>query len=272
MTQRPDIIRFKDYRAFLRQEFQFQRGQNPKYSLIYFSTKIGHSGSYLKLVMSGKRALSLDAAALLGKTLKLSPADRAFLINLVIRETAASPELKAHVANSLEKLQRDRLTYEPRAKLASIFQNSLVWELFSLAGVEGFSADPAWILPRLRRRIKSTKQVEAALRQLQEMGALELSAGKVKAKNVVIQDGFSVAKAYSVALERALEHLQSFPQDASAHFDSFCLILSDAEFEQIREILEEAKTRAGKVAAKRDEPKGRIAYFNTNLFWASAKL
>lgn len=272
MPQRPDITRFKQYRPYLRQEFQHQREQNAKYSLIYFSTKIGHSGSYLKLVLSGKRELSLDAAALLGKALKLSPGDRAFLINLVIRETATAPELRAHVANNLESLQRDRLTYEPREKLGSIFQNSLVWEIYSLAGVQGFKADPSWILPRLRLRVKSARLVEGALRQLGEMGALEATEGKVRAKNVVIQDGFSVAKAYTVALQRALEHLQQFPHDNSAHFDSFCLILSDAEFEQIREILEEAKTKAGKVAAKHDEPKSRIAYFNTNLFWASAKL
>jgi uncharacterized protein (TIGR02147 family) len=266
--EKPSIYAYRQSRAYLRAAFEYLRARDRKYSLAYFSQRLKRSPAYLKLVLSGKRELTLDTAAALGKALRLDASERAYLINLALQESAASGELRTFAANQLVNLRRDALAYAPDRKLTSVFANSLTWELFSLIGVEGFEADPRWILPRLRRRDKSAAAVQMALRQLEAMGAVEREGDRLKAADVVLKHGADVNRIYLSAARRQIEHLSGTPDDA-AYFDAFCLILTEQEYEQIRVILEEAKQKMGRVASERSK-KTRIAYYNAGLFWASS--
>ena len=265
--EKPLITKSKNYRGYLKAIIAFQHEQNQKFSMIYFSQKMNLSAAYLKQVLSGRRNLSLDHAFKLATLLKLETLERAILFMMIAKEDHTHPGIKAFFDNLLTVYKRDLLHYQSDPNFITIFGSSLMWELFSLIGTENFSSDPDWIAKKLLAKNVGKSQIESALRRLEEIGAIEKSGTKFKAKDQIYKHHIDVHHVYKVALQRALEALQE-PKDPTAYFDSFCLILSETEYEQIRQLLEETKTRMATIAGKKG-PKARIAYYNTNLFWAS---
>jgi uncharacterized protein (TIGR02147 family) len=266
----PSVFQFRDCRTYLKAALEFQKSLNRKYSLAYYSARIGRSSAYLKQVFSGRRELSLDTAALLGKALKLNSKERAYLVHLAIAETAESTALRSFASSHLVNLKRENIQYDHNRGLATVFENSLLWEIFSLIGIEDFEANPRWISSHLRRRDKSVFAIQGALRALEKMGVVINENGKFRAADIVLKHGYDVNRVYLTAARRQIEHLALEPNDSSHHFDSFCLILSESEYDQIRDVLEETKLKIGQIARSRNSPKTRIAYYNAGLFWASS--
>ena len=101
------------------------------------------------------------------------------------------------------------------------------------------------------------------------MGFVKLNPdGKYMACDIILEDGTDIRSIYSVALNRAQEHLATNEVDPTAHFDSFCLILSDQEMASIKQVLSETRGRIAEIA-KRKESKSQIAFLNINFFKAS---
>ena len=266
--ERPNIFSYNDHRKYLKDMVEFQKSKDRKFSLIYYSKQIDRSDSYLKLVVNKKRRLNLDTAVILAKKLRCDISEKSYFLTLVLRDDCASSALKNYFEGILLDQRKHTLAYNSNLRLNSVFTNSLMWEIFSIIGVENFSDDPKWIANRLTRRKVPPAHIEHSLRRLQEIGAIERKDGKIFAKDIVAKHSIDLASVYLVALQRTIEHLNFNKEDSSAYFDSFCLILSDVEYDQIREILENAKRKIAAVSTKKG-PKDRIAYYNSNLFFAS---
>lgn len=267
-AMKPDVFKHETYRAYIREVVEFLRARDRKYSLIYFSRGIGVSPAYLKFVLSGKRRLSPDLALTLAKRLRLSELESRYFLSLVMRDDADSAAVRRHFESALLELKKGALSYSADRRLASVFSNSLMWEIFSLIGVDGFSEDAGWIAGRLKRRRVSLELIRLSLLRLLEIGAVARKGGKLVAKDIVSKHSLDLRAVYSLALRRALDELGAGKADEESYFDSFCLILSDEEYLRIREILEDAKRKVAAVA-RRKGPKSRIAYYNSNLFFAS---
>lgn len=264
----PSIITAKNYRSYLKQVLQEMRDKDSKYSLAYFSRKMNLSDSYMKLVLAGKRELSLDAAIQLAKVLKLEASDKVYFLNLIQRDQAKTSALRAHFADQLQKVKKQKLNYQADLKIKSIFSSSLSWEIYSLFAVDDFQMDPEWIAARLRRKDVTPQKVEFVLKKLELLGVIEKVHGVWKTKDAVLKHSFELNDVYKIATERVLEALKD-NEDRESYFDAFCLILSDDEFVQVKAVLEEAKSRIGEIAKTKGASKKKIAYFNSNLFWAS---
>ncbi|MFN7904031.1 MAG: TIGR02147 family protein [Pseudobdellovibrionaceae bacterium] len=264
----PNIFSYSSSGKYLKDMFGYHKSKNPKFSMIYFSKQIGLSGSYLKLVLAQKRRFSLDAAVLLAKKFRLNHSEKSFLIHLILKENAETPSLKNHFESHLIELKKQNIAYNTDHRLNSIFSNSLTWEIFSMIGVDGFSPDPRWIIQRLKRRKPSIQEIEESLSRLKSLGAIEFIDGRIKAKDIVSKHSVDLQAIYLVALQRAMEHLKFSPDEKSSIFDSFCLILSEDEYEQIRNVIENTKQKIASIATRKGI-KTRIAYYNANLFFAS---
>ena len=226
------------------------------------------SDSYLKLVVNKKRRLNLDVAIILAKKLRCDSLEKSYFLTLVLKDDCTSSALKNYFESILLDQRKHTLVYNSKIHLNSVFTNSLMWEIFSIVGVENFSADPKWIANHLTRRKVPLAYIAQSLTRLQEIGAIDCKEEKIFAKDIVAKHSVDLNAVYLVALRRAIEHLNFNKEDFDAYFDSFCLILSDAEYDQIREILENTKRKIAAVATKKG-PKNRIAYYNSNLFFAS---
>jgi len=268
MSERPNIFSYNDHRKYLRDVIEFQKSKNRKFSLIYYSNQIGMSDGYLKLVVNKSRTLNLDVAFTLASKLRCNSSEKSYFLTLVLKDNCVSSTLKNYFEGILLDQRKYTLIYNSNLHLNSVFTNSLMWEIFSIIGVENFSEDPKWIASSLTRRKVPLAYIETSLRRLQEIGAIERKDGKIFAKDIVAKHSIDLTSVYLVALQRAIEHLGCDKEDSSAYFDSFCLILSNAEYDQIREILENTKRKIAAIATKKG-PKNRIAYYNSNLFFAS---
>lgn len=261
------ISNYQDYRIFIRDWISGQRNIDKKFSLIYYSRKIKASDSYLKQVVNYKRNLNLDKAYLLTKAFDLTPSEKLYFITLVLENECQEPSLKRFFRSQLLEFSHEQFTYSKNIKLSSIFENNILWEIFSLIGLNEFVNDPFWIQKRLYFDT-SIKEIQKAIDILLSLGAIENKNGKFTANNIIIPHKFNPVNAYIVALKRAIQFLQKGLKENAA-YDSFCLILSPEQYEQIKSILEDTKRKVAKVASNKSESKTLIAYLNLNLFQAS---
>jgi uncharacterized protein (TIGR02147 family) len=262
------VASYSNPRDFLRDFVEWKRAGDRKFSLIYFSRRIGCSDAYLKMVLSGRRRLPVEKVAALAKSLGLSEVERQRLVTLVLHAQAKGGALRAHFANLLAGAAPASLAYR-KSGLPAVFTDSLLWEIYSLVGVDGFEPEARHIARLLTRQGTSIERIERGLHALEREGVIAKdSQGRYRAKDIILRHGADVKPAYLTALGRAAEHLRHGEMTDASSFDSFCLILSEEGFARVREILEEAKLKIGAVAAAKG-PRSRIAYFNANLFWAS---
>jgi uncharacterized protein (TIGR02147 family) len=262
------IFEYRDYRRFIRDNIETQRNINPKHSLIYYSKRIKSSDTYLKLVVSGKRSLSTDNAILLAKAFNLTPAEKSYFINLLHENESKNTSAKAYFrARLVESAQLD-ISYSKNRKMTAVFEDRLLWEIFSLIGIDGFEYSIKYIKSKLCLSATDT-EIRSAVQKLMALGAIQQDhSGKIHAENIVIPHKYNPSKAYSTALIRAVKHVNTGMTESS-YFDSFCLILNDEQYQQIRETIEETKSKIAKIARSKKSSKTLIAYLNLNLFSAS---
>ncbi len=262
------IFEYKDYRRFIRDYVNVQRSTHSKYSLIYFSKKIKTSDGYLKLVVSGKRSLSIDNAILLAKAFNLTPAEKAYFINLLHENESKEVATKAYFKSRLAENAQLDISYSKNRKMTAIFEDRLLWEIFSLVGLQGFEYSIKYIKGKLSLTATDT-EISLAVQKLFSLGAIRQDeSGKIQAEDIVIPHRYNPSKAYATALNRAVKHV-SAGMSESSHFDSFCLILNEDQYSQIRNTIEEAKSKIAKIAKAKNGDKTLIAYLNLNLFSAS---
>jgi uncharacterized protein (TIGR02147 family) len=262
------VFEYKDYRRFIRDFIEIQREIHPKFSLIYYSKKIKTSDGYLKLVVSGKRSLSLDNAFLLAKAFNLTPAEKSYFINLLNENESKEPSAKAYYKTLLTETAQLDISYSKNRKMTTIFEDRLLWEIFSLIGLKSFEYSIKYIKGKLRLPATDA-DIGAAVQKLLSLGAIRQDeSGNVHAEDIVIPHRYNPAKAYATALNRAVKHVNAGIVESS-YFDSFCLILNEDQYSQIRETLEEAKSKIAKIAKSKKDDKTLIAYLNLNLFLAS---
>lgn len=93
--ERPVIFNYHDYRKFLKDYYDFAKGQNGKFSFRYFAQRAGFSsGSFLKLVMDGKRNLTNESISKVSKGFKLNKQEYQFFEKLVFMNQASTHEIR----------------------------------------------------------------------------------------------------------------------------------------------------------------------------------
>lgn len=264
------IFDYQAYREFIKDYVELQRNLDLKFSYIYYSKAIKASDSYLKLVVNGKRSLNLDKANLLASKFKLKPVDTSYFLTLIMLESAQSESMKQYYQDILLNYKGLSMTYgNKHPHTISVFNDILSWELFSLIGVDGFRDDPEWIIKKLNRRGLNKTLISKTFENLIHKNIVKkLPNNKYKANDLVLEDGKDVRYAYSLALDRAKEHLHSEFEEKSSYFDSFCLILSEDQKDSIKRLLSETRGKIAEIA-KRKEAKSFIAFLNMNFFQAS---
>lgn len=261
-----NLKEYQNYRLFLRDVIHDQKAIDKKYSLIYYSKKINTSDSYLKQVINNKRSLNLDKAFLLAKELGLNPSEKAYFLTLIIENEVNEPDLKRFFRNQLSEYSKTNVPYVKNKKMSVIFENNLLWEIFSLIGLEDFKNDTLWIQSKLLFKA-SILDIQKAIEFLIKINAIEKLNNKLIAKNIIIPHKFNPKVAYIAALKRAIQFLETENKmSLNSNFESFCLILSVDQFKDIQSILEDAKLKISKIASRREEKKTLISYLNLNIF------
>lgn len=264
----PQIGHYEDYRSYLRDYFQFKKSGNRSFSLRVFSRLTGYrSSNFLKLVMDGKRNLSMPGVERLQKALALDRDESRFFRNLVLFNQAANPEEKQFYARELlatpldvPPLSRARYEYWTQWYYAVIRE---------LVNLPGFSADPQWIASTLQPSI-TPQQAEAAVRKLLLLGFLSRDAQNrlIQSEPLIFSGRDLVSPAlrgfHQGMIEKGREALERFPKEERQI--SCVTITLDAEgMERAKQMITRVRKELLKMAGPPQAP-GRVVQVNFQLF------
>jgi len=163
---------FLDYRAFLLSVYHERKSSDTGFTYREFSRLCGFSSAgAIKLVVDGKRRMSLDAASRVAAMLRMPGEEKEYFLNLVRFNDARSDEerntlfAKLKAAVGFRKVQEDAIT---QFEYYNKWYYVAIREMVSL---DDFQEDPRWIARRLDPPI-TPAQAQAAVTKLLKMGFL----------------------------------------------------------------------------------------------------
>ena len=176
----PDITRYLDYRAYLRDWYEARKAANPRFSHRAFVRRTGQkSPSLLADVIHRRRNLTPQLVGAFARAMKLPAADARLFALLVRLDQEKDNDARNAVWQELAATRRFR---EARQLEGESFRYLSEWwypAIRELAAREDFEADPAWIARRLRPRITEA-QARQALEALFDLGMLVEQDGEVR--------------------------------------------------------------------------------------------
>jgi uncharacterized protein (TIGR02147 family) len=267
-ASRPDIFQFHDYRTFLRDWFAFLKATRPGFSRRTLSAQAQLATSYLPMILSGTRELSLKILSKLAPHLHLSRTELSYLEKLVQLGTYENFEGKLV---ALDRMSR-HASYQKRnpneAEFFELMRNWYYVAIQQMANLEGFRADPEWIQEKLNFKVP-LPELKAALSFLLEKGYLQQDEKGVfiPPKETLTCQGevFTAAltqfhKQMFTLASQSIE--MSTPQERTVQ--GFTLAISAKRYEAVREIVNRAMADIEKLE-KESEGETRERLYHVEL-------
>lgn len=246
MDIRPDIVRYTDYRQFLRDMIAYLRETKPNFSYRWFARLAGFkSPSFLKLVADGQRNLSPASVERFAKGLDLEGRERDIFETLVLLEQASSDEARNRYVLRLQDLS----SHDPVARLESDqFEAYSRWYAFvirEMASFPTFDPDPAAVAATLRPPVRAVV-AKRALALLQRVGLLVPDdAGIPRPAEPILTSGqavrsLAVRNFHRKMLELAGRALDRIPR-TDRNITSVTVPLNPADYERVCGMLAELR-------------------------------
>lgn len=259
--ERPDVARFTDYRAFLREMVKFLRAVRPGFSFRSFARRAGFaSPNYLKLVTDGLRNLAPESVDKFARGLGLNKREQEiFRILVLIANARSDDERNALFVRLRERIGADEVT-RLRDDQFAVYEVWWALVIRDMAQLPDFQLDARWIGRRLRPRVRPA-QVQRALDLLMRLGLLVRDEeGKVRTSERTISTGpevqsLAVRNYHRSVLELAGNALDEIPREERNVTSVTVLLSEDGYAEAVGEIaklrrrlLEISDTRLGEAA------------------------
>lgn len=242
----PFLSDYLDYRLYLRHFYEFKRHQTRKdlrpYTYAHFSAAADiKSPNYLKMIVDGKRNLSLDMVAKFAKALGLNKEGVEELKMLVIYNQAEDPADRNY---ALKVLSEFRVKHKLKAgeidrKIWDKIPNWVTWMIYAMVDMEGVKWDVGSLRHTLRGKA-SEAEIQAALDVLLQSGELaqDTMTGEIKRARASIENSDEIPVALVRKLQSQLMYLglESLYQDAPTEreFGTLTMCLTEKEFEEIK--------------------------------------
>ena len=105
------VYQYKDYRKFLTDYYESCKHQSGHFTYKYFSTQAKiKSPNFLKLIMNGKRNLTIETIHCFAKGLKLSQQETTYFETLVLYNQAGSEKTQKYYYRRLQGLKKQNPT------------------------------------------------------------------------------------------------------------------------------------------------------------------
>ena len=134
----PDIFAYNDFRAFLRDWFEWKKGMNHRFSYRVLGEKVGfRSPGFFSQILQGKSNMSLEMVHRFADCIGLDRREAEFFEALVLRDQAKTlVEEKRHLdrmlalrPEAIAKLERDRCEF------LKSWHHIVVWQLLEILDV-----------------------------------------------------------------------------------------------------------------------------------------
>jgi uncharacterized protein (TIGR02147 family) len=188
----PEIARYRCYRVFLKDFFEYKKSLRAGFSYRQFAGLVGlKSPNYLQLVIQGKRNLSETTAERLGEALKLKKNEVHYFVALVNMDNAVRPEEKAKAERHLyaaSKKLLSKILPEEQQEVLNEWYHLLVRELIFL---KDFEPSGEYISRKLNG-ILTISQAEESFKLLLRTGYIRLEKTGYVASEPIIDTGLDV--------------------------------------------------------------------------------
>lgn len=279
-TAMPMVADYMDYRRFLQDFYLFRREQTKKslrpYSYSTFAAAANiKSPNYLKMIIEGKRNLSVEMIGRFAKATGLSKADADQFRMLVNFNQSADPSERNLLLKDLSdmRVERQLKAGEIDRKAWDKLPSWVAWVLYAVMDQAGVDFKIENLRELLRGKAKSD-EIEAAIKSLVDSGEVlfdEATGTYTKSKNR--GDGLEeipVALIRKLQAQLMLLGLESLYQDSPTEreFGTLTLALTQNEFEELRFKLRQMRKQVHKdISTQRMQTPGeRVYQLNLQLF------
>lgn len=276
----PDLSDYMNYRLFLKDFYRFKRSQTKQdlrpYSYGTFSAAANiRSPNYLKMIIEGKRNLSLDMVGKFGKALSFSKLQTEEF-KLLVQFTQCTDPGERNLF--LKKLSEHRVTDQLKAgeidrKAWEKVPNWVAWIIYAMIDQESVRFDVKTLKELLRGKA-GENEIEHALEILKSSGEVSEDpvTGEIKKARTLTDHADEVPVALVRKLQAQLMYLglESLYQDAPTdrEFGTLTMSLTQAEFEELKFKLRQMRKSMHKDnSTSRMNSKGdRVYQLNIQLF------
>jgi uncharacterized protein (TIGR02147 family) len=215
----PIVYDYLDYRAFLRDLFEYNKAENRHFSYRYFSRDAGFaSPNFLKLVINDQRNLTNASIAKIAKGFRLKKQEREFFENLVFMNQASAHDEKNHYYRKM--LSAKSYTNSHRLEKAS-YDYFSKWYYPAIREIITFDSGhltPEQIADQLNPRI-TPKEAEKALALLVELRLIEKdSDGRWEQSDKIVSTGpevrsLVISNYHKEMLKLASDSIERYPSE-----------------------------------------------------------
>ena len=182
----PDVLKYTNYRVYLRDYYEFKKKTVPAFSLRFFAEKAGLSShAHLKLTIDGKRNITKNTVVKLIHGLGLENQRAAYFESLVFfNQAQTDADKQVYYAQLLKASPRSKLHKMDKAQFRIFreWHHSVILEMVAL---KDFRPIPDWISKRLRGLV-TPAQVTESLKLLVELGLLVKTANGYRQRDPLI--------------------------------------------------------------------------------------
>ncbi|MGE4131950.1 MAG: TIGR02147 family protein [Bdellovibrionales bacterium] len=265
----PQVFRYHDYRAFLKDWLADRRAQRAnKGSMRKVCRAAGISPALLSLVTSGKRVLTEKMAKKLAPHLELSEAEQSFFVQLVKLSESTNLEERTKAFTRIKRFH----AYKEGAKgELDTFKYLNKWYFVAireLARHPKFQEDPKWIQQQLIHHVPAP-EIRKALDFLLEQGFLKRENGRIKQTERDIRcDGgvfqLSLNQFHKTMLELGTESIDNIDKD-KRHLSGYTFMIDESSYAEVLKIIEEATKKIQQLEARDSKQPRSPKVFHTEF-------
>lgn len=275
-TTSASVFGYSDYRQFLRDRFALlQKKQG--LTLREFANKAGiKAPGYLKMVVEGKRNITLETAQGFCEALELGDKEREYFITLVGHNQSDNPDEKQKLFEKLTKEKPRSRDFKQGKKENRYFSRPYYACIREMVTLNDFKDDPQWIARRCFPNI-SPREAREALNTLLELGLLKRGDdGKLMQTEDFVHtadrqtDVVETYHYHEAQLDRARQALTQLGQD-ERNFYALTLPLHKKTYTKIIDEFYVFRDKVLKLANADAEGLEEVYQINFQIFPASKK-
>jgi uncharacterized protein (TIGR02147 family) len=267
-TQSPCILDYVDYRAFLRDLYQYRKEKSPGFSWTIVSRTAGFSSrNFLRDVSLGAKNLSDESIRKLQNFLRLNPREFAFFQELVRFNQTTDPDQRSESLRILALKGRNKRVWKVRQEQYAFYAH---WHHNSLRELLRFDSSPTEELHKRFRPALQPKQIQHSLELMSDLGLVQKDIqGRYSPTEDAITTGdevtsLAIADFHRNALRLAERSIADIP---AAERDLSCLVLSTS-WDTFREIKTRLQAFRKEIAslADADPSPDRVIHLTMQLY------
>lgn len=251
-----DLFEYHDFRDFLRDWFN-QARESQSLSLREIALQCGLSTGFLPMLLSGQRTLSDKSLSKLQAALKLNKEELAYLKALIRLCDGETAEERSLAFEEIRKLRSFRKKNPKELEVHQYLSSWLHVAIREMAFRHDFEPDPAWIRPRLVRKV-ALKDIQDSLEFLLEHEFLTRDQkGRVvpSQKHLECFSGvyrLSLGEFHKQMFALASESIDLTPRE-QRNLLGHTLLIPESQIGNLRSILDETLNKVAALGANVDE-------------------